>query len=163
MVVVPGGGSCVCPTTGVTCRGRFAGCEEIVSQPGRIPPNAPDWAIPELTSDTAPLVTAETVAAMQQEMTEAAERHQREIHALRQQFVEINAKFQNRSQDDLAGPELLTGLDESSGFDVVDALRVEMRTMRAEIIDVWGRVEAIASGEGTDSGAHGVAAWPETT
>ena len=45
MVVAPEGGHCVCPSTGATCRGRFAGCTEIISQPGRIPPNAPEWSL----------------------------------------------------------------------------------------------------------------------
>jgi hypothetical protein len=45
MVVAPEGGHCVCPSTGATCPGRFAGCTAILSQPGRISPNAPEWAL----------------------------------------------------------------------------------------------------------------------
>ena len=52
MVVSPEGGHCVCPSTGATCRGRFAGCAEIISQPGRIPPNAPEWSIGTRTDPT---------------------------------------------------------------------------------------------------------------
>lgn len=47
MVVTPEGGHCVCPSTGAVCHGRFAGCVDIVSQPGRVPPNAPAWARPD--------------------------------------------------------------------------------------------------------------------
>ena len=47
MVVAPEGGRCVCPRTGAVCHGRFAGCANIVKQPGRVPPNAPDWARPD--------------------------------------------------------------------------------------------------------------------
>ena len=47
MVVAPEGGYCVCPSTGAVCRGRFAGCSDIVNQPGRVPPNAPAWSRPD--------------------------------------------------------------------------------------------------------------------
>ena len=45
MVVAPEGGRCVCPSSGAVCVGRFAGCSQILSQPGRVPPNAPAWAL----------------------------------------------------------------------------------------------------------------------
>ncbi len=67
MVVAPEGGYCLCPDTGVTCHGRFAGCDAITSQAGRIPPSAPPWtvstaaSIPEPTDGAArPPATDET-------------------------------------------------------------------------------------------------------
>ena len=47
MVVAPEGGYCLCPSTGTTCGGRFAGCDEIIAQAGRIPANAPKWSVPQ--------------------------------------------------------------------------------------------------------------------
>lgn len=52
MVVAPEGGHCVCPSTGASCFGQFAGCVDIVAQPERIPPNAPAWSRPNTTVDT---------------------------------------------------------------------------------------------------------------
>lgn len=45
MVVSAEGGSCVCPSSGVTCTGRFAGCADILNEPGRVPSNAPSWSL----------------------------------------------------------------------------------------------------------------------
>ncbi len=45
MVVAAEGGMCVCPSSGVTCTGRFAGCADILNQPGRVPSNAPAWSL----------------------------------------------------------------------------------------------------------------------
>ncbi len=50
MVVAPQGGLCICPSSGASCPGRFAGCAAILNQPGRVPPNAPSWAV-EATSE----------------------------------------------------------------------------------------------------------------
>ncbi|MDG2111676.1 MAG: hypothetical protein P8N02_03570, partial [Actinomycetota bacterium] len=33
--------------TGAACYGRFAGCADIIGQPGRVPPNAPAWSRPD--------------------------------------------------------------------------------------------------------------------
>jgi len=52
MVVSPEGGYCVSPSTGVTCEGRFDGCDEIVAIPGRVPSSAPGWSLP--TNGSAP-------------------------------------------------------------------------------------------------------------
>lgn len=41
MVVVDEGGACRCPICGTLCRGKFAGCAEIVSRPGYASPLAP--------------------------------------------------------------------------------------------------------------------------
>src|SRR5687768_1949063 len=41
MVVVDEGGACRCPVCDTLCRGRFAGCAEIVSRPGYVSPLAP--------------------------------------------------------------------------------------------------------------------------
>ncbi len=41
MMVSPEGGYCVCPSTGTTCAGLRPGCDQILSQPGRMSPSAP--------------------------------------------------------------------------------------------------------------------------
>jgi len=45
MIVAPEGGQCICPSSGATCSGRFSGCTDILSQPGRVPANAPGWSL----------------------------------------------------------------------------------------------------------------------
>ena len=64
MVVAPDGGYCVCPSTGAVCHGRFAGCADIVAQPGRGPPNAPAWARPDAATPATNHATAPTMAGV---------------------------------------------------------------------------------------------------
>lgn len=44
MSVVADGGACECTVCQAQCPGRFAGCAQVVSQPGYIPALAPAWA-----------------------------------------------------------------------------------------------------------------------
>ncbi len=61
MIVAPEGGHCICPSSGATCSGRFSGCTDILSQPGRVPANAPSWSLdqtPVVVSAPQPLALA---------------------------------------------------------------------------------------------------------
>jgi len=65
MIVAPEGGQCICPSSGATCSGRFSGCTDILSQPGRVPANAPGWSLdqtPVAVSAVQPLAHASTLA-----------------------------------------------------------------------------------------------------
>src|SRR5205823_303297 len=55
MVVSAAGGSCVCVRCGVACTGRFAGCTEILAEPGRVPAFAPAWALDAEATPPAPV------------------------------------------------------------------------------------------------------------
>jgi hypothetical protein len=55
MVVSSEGGSCVCVRCGTACTGRFAGCSEIIAQPGRVPVFAPVWALDAEATPPAPV------------------------------------------------------------------------------------------------------------
>lgn len=44
MSVVADGGSCECTVCDARCPGRFAGCAQVVDQPGYVPVLAPAWA-----------------------------------------------------------------------------------------------------------------------
>jgi hypothetical protein len=46
MTVSPDSGHCGCQTCGTRCEGRFRGCDAVLSQPNRVPPSAPAWAVP---------------------------------------------------------------------------------------------------------------------
>lgn len=47
MVVTAAGGACQCTACATTCPGRFAGCAAVVAIPGRVPPSAPQWSVPQ--------------------------------------------------------------------------------------------------------------------
>ena len=59
MVVAAEGGHCECPSCGVTCPGRFAGCAAVVAKPGYVPVLAPKVA--PTPSALAPTTTAVVV------------------------------------------------------------------------------------------------------
>ncbi len=74
MVVASEGGHCVCPSTGAVCHGRFAGCADIVNQPGRVPPNAPSWSRPDAahTDQPAPSLAASAAQGAPQPVAPAS-------------------------------------------------------------------------------------------
>jgi len=55
MVVVAEGGACACSACGAHCLGKFAGCADIVAQPGYVPSTAPAGLVPSADRNLLPI------------------------------------------------------------------------------------------------------------